>query len=351
MELRHYLGVLCRWWWLVALPAVGVVALVVTQTDDEPERYSSRASFIVRPRAVAGQDVGRATDTLLRAAEVTPTFAQIATSDAVRSRARARLQDEGRAVLGSVKVNSEVIAGTTVLIISAEGSHATYTRDFLGHVADATVEYVASLNYLFTLAPLDEPTLPKEPEAGRRPFLIGVGGVFGLLLGSLAAFVGEYLRPSGGRGKPGGPEAVAGLTSEDYFQLRFQQEMSRSERTGEPFTVAVVTVTSTDERDDRPTAPRSRHLQHVAETLAAATRPEDVRADVGDGTMLVLLPATSDAEADAIVAGWRRMLWPSTDGVIPPLAPFTISVGVCQYGGRGDHADAKGSPRRISRVW
>ncbi len=344
MEIRHYLTIARRWWWLLALPVVLLTVMTVLTTSGQRPEYESRSTFVVRTRLTPGQEIGKATDTLLRAAEVTPTFAEIATSNVIGGRARAQLVDEGLTSPGDSNVASTVVAGTTVLSITVTSPDPAYAQALLEKVATETVGYVEALNYQFTLAPLDEPTLPSTPVPSRRGLTIAISAILGLLLGALATFLAEYLRAPATRNRQlQALDPVTGLHTEEYYERRFQQELSRVERTGESFTVAALTVTSTDAHDGRPVPSRTRDVVMAAELLTLALRPEDVIAHVGDGTIMALLPATDEAHAEHLVAKWRRLLWPSTDGVAPPLTPFTIAAGLCEYGGRGTNGRTNGS--------
>jgi hypothetical protein len=58
-----------------------------------------------------------------------------------------------------------------------------------------------------------------------------------------------------------------------------------------------------------------------------------VLAHVGDGTFALILAGLSESEAESVLADWATGRWPDTDGVPPADARFTVSVGVCEYGG------------------
>ena len=52
MELRRYLEVSLRWWWVVVLAVVATTAVTVATVSSQAETYESTATFVVRPRPV-----------------------------------------------------------------------------------------------------------------------------------------------------------------------------------------------------------------------------------------------------------------------------------------------------------
>jgi GGDEF domain-containing protein len=152
------------------------------------------------------------------------------------------------------------------------------------------------------------------------------------MLAALAVFLAEYLRKPAGRTHAFDVlDASTGLNNEAFFNVRFDQELSRCRRTGSRFTVVMAHVERPPELGEHSPA-HPRDVQLVAELIAMSARPEDVLAHVGDGAIMALLPDTSQTQAEQITAMWRRQLWPMTDGTPPPSSPFVLRIGLCQYG-------------------
>lgn len=335
MELRQWLGTLRRWWWLAAISFVAVVGLTVVLTEEEPPAYRSSNSMLVQPRLTSGDESLRATDYLIRTDQVVPTLAEIATGREVRERTAAAYLSADPTVadqLDDIELRSSVLAGTTLVTMEAIGPAPDVTREFLRLVGLETIDYLASLDHLFTLTPLEEPSLPDDPLPSRRPMLIAGGAVLGALLAALAVFLAEHLRQPASRTHAFDVlDPLTGLNNEAFFNLRFDQELSRCRRNGGRFTVVTAHVERPPE-SGRQTPASPRDVQLVAELIALSSRPEDILAHFGDGEIMALLPDTDQMAAEQITLGWRRQLWPVTDGLPPPASPFLLRIGLCQYG-------------------
>ena len=330
MELKHYLRILKKRWWLAATAIVLTLGLTLVLTSRQPWVYEAEATFVVRPRLIEGTDQVKATDTLIRGAEINSTFAGIARSEIIQERSDAVVGEE-RVKGKGLNVRTDVVAGTNILRITVSGTDPQVVTLYAGAVAAETVAYIDGLNDVYALAPLDEPALPRSPAGPNKTMTNIVGGVLGVMLGAMLAFVVEYLsEPTPDVMRFDIVDPMSGSYNEAYFKRRFEQEMSRARHTGQVFTLAMIQTTpSAIGAGNDPVEP-----DDIARILEPMVRPEDVLAHVGDGTFALIMAGMAEDEAETVLAGWAMKNWPSTDGVPPPDAPFTVSVGVCEYGGQ-----------------
>lgn len=331
MELRRYLGMLKQRWWLFLLPLLGTVALTLFLTSREDDSYEADTTLVVRP--VDESEGSKATDILIRAAEITPTFARVATSDNIDRQARDAMEARGLILdgIGDVTLKSDAVTGTTVLRLNATGPDPDLLAPYLEEVAKATVDYVDSLSFVFTLSPLDAPKEPDRPEGSNRTLSLVLGAFLGAVLGGVLVFLAEYLALPDEQGRELNildPEVTA--YNEAFFRLRFDAELGRARRLGEVFSVGMIKVLP--RKEGRGSAPTTEDLEEVAESLQDLCRSEDLVCRVGDDTFLVMLPGMRHAEADDAMSACPALLWPDTSGVAPPLSRYTVSVGVCEYG-------------------
>jgi GGDEF domain-containing protein/capsular polysaccharide biosynthesis protein len=328
MELKQYARILSKWLWVAAAATLATLLVTVVFTARQPFVYEAEATFVVRPRIVDGGDALKATDTLIRGAEINSTFAGIAGSEIIRDRAAAVVGED--LVKGQgLSVKPDVVAGTNILRITVAGQDPEVVEAYAGAVADETVNYIDVLNDVYALSPLDPPEVPDSPAGPNKALTNILGGIMGLMLGAVLAFVVDYLSEAA-------PEVVTfeildpetGVYNEAYFKRRFDQELSRNRHTSQVFTLAMIQTGSAVIAGTEPT-----ERAEIARLLEPLVRPEDLLAHVGDGTFAVILAGMPEHEAEEVLADWSVQIWPATDGVPPPDSPFSVSMGICQYGG------------------
>jgi capsular polysaccharide biosynthesis protein len=188
MELNQYLRIVLRRWPIALIALVITCAATALYVAEQPSVYKATGTYVIRPTtADVGQGL-RAMETLNRGVEINSTYAAIARSRRIKDRAEAAL---GQPTGGGLTVSSEVVTGSNILEISVSGAEPQAVHDLAVAVGAETVAYVAELQELFLLAPLDSPRVPTTPVAPNRPLLLVTGFVFGLALGVLLAIVAD----------------------------------------------------------------------------------------------------------------------------------------------------------------
>lgn len=195
MELKVYLRLLVKKWWIVLPTFVVTFALTTVFTFSQAPSYEAVTTFVVRPNA-SFEDVGSLVsglDILSRRAEIASTYAEVANSKLIRNQAALNLglSSEQRE---SLSVNSQVLMGTNVLRITVFGNDPVVVRDFAGAVGDETVVYVRALYEMYELTPLDRATLPTSPVKPNKGLNLALGAVLGLVLAMGLAVLAQYLQ-------------------------------------------------------------------------------------------------------------------------------------------------------------
>ena len=205
MEIKAYLRILGRYWWLVVLAFVVTLTATIVLTWTQEPVYESSATFIVAPK-ISLDDVRDFVDgleVLSRRAEIASTYAQVASSRRIKEQAANELglspeQKE------SLRVNGQLLAGTNVLEITVEGNDPALVRDFANMVGAETLVYAEELYEAYELNLLDNAAFPSAPIRPNKPLNLSLGVVFGLVLGAGLAFSSEYLvGPTGSTVDPG----------------------------------------------------------------------------------------------------------------------------------------------------
>jgi len=338
VELRRYLQIIRAWWWLVLIAFVVTAGATLALVLPQPPVYESKGTFVVRPRSLDSEEVVNAFDTLIRGVEINATYAVIARSDLIRSRAEERVGPE--VSTSDLSVDAEVVTGTNIVSISVRGLDREAAQAFAEAVGAETVAYVVELNDAYQLDPLDPPTSPASPAGPNKRLTLALGLMFGAALGVGLALLAEYLR--GGKTPSSSVEreeasvfnVIDGQTdvyNEPFFRIRLRQEISRAKRTGRSFSFAVLHVApSSDDGSLLSRDPASRDRHRVAEGLKEALHEEDVLASLDDGTFALLLPEMPVSEAQELAVDMEGELQARIDGDGNGSGP-RISIGVCEY--------------------
>lgn len=343
MELRRYLQIIRAWWWLVLIAFVVTAGATLALVLPQPPVYESKGTFVVRPRSLDSEEVVNAFDTLIRGVEINATYAAIARSDLIRSRAEERVGPE--VSTSDLSVDAQVVTGTNIVSISVRGLDRDSAQAFAEAVGAETVAYVVELNDAYQLDPLDPATSPASPAGPNKRLTLVLGLMFGAALGVGLALFAEYLRgaktpSSSGTQEEEEEEASVfniidpqtNVYNEPFFRIRLHQEISRAKRTGRSFSFAVLHVApSWDDGSLLPRGPASRDRRRVAEGLKEALHEEAVLASLDDGTFALLLPEMSVSEARELAVDWEVELEARIDGDGNGSGPRISIVGVCEY--------------------
>lgn len=195
MELKLYLRLVVKKWWIVLPTFLVTLTLTTVLTFAQAPVYQAVATFVVRPNA-SFEDVGSLVsglDILSRRAEIASTYAEVANSKLISNQAALRLglSSEQRE---SLSVNSQVLMGTNVLRITVSGNDPVIVRDFAGAVGDETVAYVRALYEMYELTPLDRAAVPTSPVKPNTGLNLALGAVLGLVLALGLAVLVQYLQ-------------------------------------------------------------------------------------------------------------------------------------------------------------
>lgn len=342
MELRRYLEIVGRRWWMVAT-AVGITTLLtVMLVVQQPWVYGASGTYVVRPRSVDSAEVVRAIDTLIRGVEINSTYATIARSEAIRDGARERLGPTFSA--SGMTVNSDVLTGTNVLVISVRGPEPEATAQFARAVGDETVAYIAALEDAFELKPLDSAVVDERPVGPNKVLTVITGILFGAMIGVAGALVADALSRAAmqKRGQLGDdPEWRKAITDQptgtfhdDFFMMRFSEEMSRAKHSDRAFAVGLLRFVVPTELIDKD---HTTLLRSAADSAASWLRDEDVLSHVGGETLAVLFPDLGVAEGNQIMQRWKSDVIGRLGDDLP--SDYTITVGVANYTGAEELPD------------
>jgi diguanylate cyclase (GGDEF)-like protein len=342
MELKIYLRILLRKWWIVLPIFLITFTVTIVLTFTQSPTYQATATFVTVPSS-AFEDLWNfvgGLDVLSGRTEIASTYVEVATSHLIKREAANELNlpwDQW----GRLSVDSQLRAGTNVIEIAVEGSDPVLVRDFANVVGAKTMAYVQELYEVYDLRPLDQATLPASPIKPNKALYLALGAIFGLALGVGLASLSEYLQtPLESMTNLGILDNETGAYNKRYFRQRLGEEMSRARRNKYPLSLALMNVDQLEVMGTPFSSQvRSEALRKVAVFLKQYLREEDVLARF-DGTVFgFLLPDMPGEEAKAVVEKLQtRMAWTPLEmeksGVKLNLSG-AAGVVACQHNGTG----------------
>lgn len=334
MELKIYLGILARRWWLVLAVTIAVGLAALLYVLNQSQVYQGSVSYILRPHSalLVDDSTVRAIDTLSRRIEIATTYAEVAGSDLIKSRAIARSELSPDDSTG-LSVSGSVIPGTNVLELKIRGPNREAIKLFADAVNREFIEYVNGLYDVFELELLDPPKVAGSPVGPDSKVIVGAGIILGVALGSALVLLIQYVQIVAEEKKHFeilDPET--GTFNRAYLMLRMKEETSRARRNNETYALALLAL-------DYPPAAESWTEQHKADMLrrviafvGAQLRDEDILCRYEATKFALLFPSLSVGKARDLLAGVEHRFGAEAPGLADgDYEELTISAGIAHF--------------------
>jgi diguanylate cyclase (GGDEF)-like protein len=336
MELKRYLMIIWRWWWLVTIALVAAIIGSVVFTYLRPLQYQTAVRLIVSPAKGTTVDLNevRASLSMLDKPVIANTYAEIAQSASIVQGAFDKLGIP-TARRSSFTINASVLQKTGILDITVTGPDPAQVQQVAATISELTMTYVTGLYEAYDLKLLDPATLPLAPTNLDEKLNLALGVVLGLGAGILLAFLAEYLQtPLLQMEQASIVDVQTGAYKDSYFLRRVREEISRARRVQRPFVVGMMGLENFKElTDDLPSGTRKIILKQVVTLLKQILPEEDLMAEWRGGTLALLMP---DCDPDAAQQTFKRLqsklAWtPLQVGDTGFKLNLTASFGLVEY--------------------
>jgi succinoglycan biosynthesis transport protein ExoP len=190
MEIKIFLRLLLKRWWVILLSLVVTVAGTIIFTVYQTPIYSTSATYVVSPspEILNGTSFLSGLSVLGGQPTVANTYASIATSLSVKQKASEAL-GLNSAQTNDLTVHSRVQNGTNVIEISVEGKDPLLVQAFANKIGDSTIGYIGDLSGVYEMKVLDSAKSPDSPIRPKMKLNLAVGIFLGLDLGVGLAFL------------------------------------------------------------------------------------------------------------------------------------------------------------------
>lgn len=194
MELRLYIQMLQRGWWIVLLTALSALAIALAASYVVTPIYLASARYVVSPDAssfTGGNSVIDSLNTLDKRSIVT-TYAEVLNSNTIFQKTIANFQIDANAV-ADYKRTTVALPEANVLELSVEGPDPKVAALLVNGVGQQAISYIQGLNQGYNINVLDAaqvPTIPVRPQPLRDSSL---AVALGLVIGAVLAIVRAQL--------------------------------------------------------------------------------------------------------------------------------------------------------------
>lgn len=310
MEIRLYLQMLLRSWWIIALAALVALVASLGASYLAVPQYQATARFIINPSAAitTSADVVRSLDTLDRPS-VAATYVEVMNSQRIFSDAVTALGiNPADASLSAYTVQAIVLPSSSVLQLSVTGPNPNVAAELANMIGNQSINYAKRVNSVYNMEFLDSAVadpVPFSPLPLRDASLALVLGLFG---GAVLAILSEQIRmPIEALRRRTLIDQVSSAFTRRHFQSRLEEEQARSQ-TGDIGLGLIQLEGLTGLADTLPTILAQQLYQEVTRRLRNELRGNDIVGRWGAVEFAVMLPSTPAVAAERTLNRIRQAL-------------------------------------------
>jgi diguanylate cyclase (GGDEF)-like protein len=300
MEIRLYLQILRRGWWIIALTTLAALTAALVVTYFTTPEYETVASFIVTPGTalVSRSDVLNSFDTL-SGQSVTSTYAEIMNSARIYTDAMAFLKIQPVEVK-DYTYKTSVVPNSSVLVLTVKGPDPQLAANLANAIGNQSISFTRRLNQVFNVDFLDIATAPSEPVSPNPLLNAGLALALGLMGGSVSVILIEQLRaPLETIRQRLHYDEITGVYKGKYFSQLLDEELAQNPES--VLSIGVIELNGVkDLVETLPIVGLQRILQKATDVLRKELRGNDIIGRWDDSSFIVMLPNTAGMAAKSI---------------------------------------------------
>lgn len=306
MEIKMYLRMLQRGWWLIALCTLAALAASLIFSYVSVPIYLATARFVASPDASVS-DIINSINTLDKRSIVT-TYSAVLNSDTIYTHAIEDLKLPPETAAEYVR-SAVVLPESNVLEVYVEGPNPEVAALLANSIGKQAISYIDGLNQGYNIRVLDpafSPAEPIRPQPGRDASL---ALVFGLVAGvSLAIIREQIIAPIETFLHRKNIDQDSGVFSRAYFDQKLDETLARSALMGYHTLGLVHLEGLVSYLGIIPKPIEQQVLRQVAKILNNELRGNDLVGRWDDATFSVLLPGTPGKAAVVTLNRVQTML-------------------------------------------
>jgi diguanylate cyclase (GGDEF)-like protein len=299
MEIRLYIRMLIRGWWIILLTTLAAVNVALIASYLTTPIYTASATFVVSPTTdLLGKDIVNSLDTLDKRSIVS-TYAEFINSRRIYLDALQVLQLQEVSMEDYI-IQTVVLPDANILVLTVSGPDPQLAALLANTMGQRGINYISLIYRAFDLSFLDpaiSPTEPSSPQPVRDTVLaLALGLVGGMALAILSEQIRTPLEAYRHRLRI---DSVTGVNNNRHFRTILEKVLA--EKPEETLSIGIIELYGLqDIIDTLPQPATHRILRMVTAVLQRELRGNDVIGRWTDTSFIVLLPATVGSAARRI---------------------------------------------------
>lgn len=329
MELREYLRIIIRRWWVILPLTVIAMTIALLASYAQTPVYEATMTYVVTLDS-SGQDAIFAMDTLAGRQSIPVTYCEVMSSATVRRQAIQLIGlDPGDKSLAKYEIKCTNLPGTNVLFVAVTGSSRTLVKRLSDGIAVAGVAHANGLYANFPVELLDDAQVEEDRVSPKISQNTVIGTALGLVIGIIVAFMLEYLRNPMDRLEQQTIRNIQlGVYNERYFQERLGQEIERANAHHRPVSVAVLKLIPTEEFQLVPEDIQVTLVRRVLASIQNTVGPGNIVAYLQPQTFGVLLVEMAENELERLFQNLNVAVRDRVFEAGGYLANFEVAIGI-----------------------
>jgi diguanylate cyclase (GGDEF)-like protein len=295
MEIRLYLQMLKKGWWIVLITILVAVNATLIYSFLVTPVYQANAKFLVSPNMsviATGDQTLNSLDTLDKQS-VVGTYAEFLNSDKVylETLQDLKLNEQDMA---DYKRTTVILTDTRILDLTVQGPDPKLCAILANGIGEKGIQYIRKFYQVYDINTMDPAAIPTQPISPKpvRDSLLAL--VFGIVLGSALAILSEQIRvPIESLKTRNVIDNESLVYNRHHLDRLVEVEMMRSKSRGDVFSLGLVRLDGLVEIIDHlPTLLAQRILQNVTRILKKELKGTDIIGRWDKTTFAIILPST-----------------------------------------------------------
>ena len=299
MEIRLYIRMLMRGWWIILLTTLVAVNVALIASYLTTPIYSASATFVVSPTTdLLGKDIVNSLDTLDKRSIVS-TYAEFINSRRIYLDALQVLQLQ-EASMEDYKISTVVLPDANILVLTVSGPDPQLAALLANTMGQRGINYISLIYRAFDLSFLDPAISATEPSSPQPVRDTTLALALGLIGGMALAILSEQIRtPLEAYRHRLRIDSVTGVNNNRHFRTILEKVLA--EKPEETLSIGIIELYGLqDIIDTLPQPATHRILRMVTGVLQRELRGNDIIGRWTDTSFIVMLPATVGSAARRI---------------------------------------------------
>jgi len=309
MEMRFYLRIIRKGWWLILIATLFAVnlSLIYSYYVTRPT-YEAVARFIVSPNIqnIESRDLVNSLEALDKRSIIS-TYAEVLNSREIIT-GTLNLLGISPAQFNAYSTYVTVLPDANIIRFSVQGPDPRVTAVLANGIGQKAIDFIRNLSVIYNIEFLDQALVPTDPIQPKPIQNAGLALLVGLVVGVGLAIFRDQLSSTFDRLSQRNMIDYESLAySRPYFERMMRQELSS--QPDNVLTFGIIHLNGIhDFYDSLPQAYVNKIMRYVAETLKYQLRGNDIVGRWSNIEFAILLPSTDGASAEGRMMRIREVL-------------------------------------------